>query len=220
MKKCSIFLFLLIGFSNIFAQNDSQSDAIYIRIEQDKLKNNGKDIEGSPYIFPIMDAEVKGVDGTTKMRYNAYNDEVEYKTENGTLALIKQAKFNDIYFPAQNRHLKLLNYNYNGKQIEGYLYEEVANPNVKIYKREHIDFIDEKPARSSYDEGAPATYKLAKPVYFIQFGDAALIELPENKKKLAELFPNKKEDLKQYFKNNKVDFSKQSDLQKLAEILK
>jgi hypothetical protein len=201
------------------AQYDSNADKTYYVIEGNKLLDSKPNVDGTPYLYPFMNAKVKDVAGVTKMRYNAYNDEVEYQTENGDLALLKQPKFGDIYFTEYDLHLKLVNYNYNNATITGYLFELVDKPNLKIYKREHINYYDAKTARNSYDAGSPPSFKVAEPVYFIQKNGGPITELPSNKKKLIALFPDKKEAIIQYFKNNKGDFSKKNDLEKLADIL-
>ncbi|WP_417430988.1 hypothetical protein [Halpernia sp.] len=228
MRKLLIIPLLIFTFSKNIAQKPrdlptpfptNKIDGIYSGIEGHKLLNNNENIDGTPYAYPFMDAKVKGVEGTTKMRYNANNDEVEYETENGNLALLKLPKFSDIYFEALNLHLKLVTYNYNNTKITGYLYEIIDKPTVKIYRKEHITYNKAKPARTSYDEAANANFSKDKPVYFIKKGDAEIVEMPSNKKKLIEMYPEKKEIITQYFKNNRVDLSDSKDLQKLAEIL-
>ena len=219
MKKLLIIPFILASFITIMAQQGSNADNAYFAIEGSKLLQNNINIDGTPYIYPFMNAKVKGVDGTTKMRYNANNDEVEYQTENGNLALLKQAKFSDIYFTEMNLHLKLITYNYDKSTITGYLYELINKPDIKIYKREHVSYNAAKAARTSYDSATPPNFKLDEPTYFIQKGAGEIVELPSNKKKLITLFPDKKEAITQYFKNNKGDYSNKKDLENLVEIL-
>lgn len=203
----------------IVAQNDSNADQAYYAIQGNKLLDSKADVDGTPYLYPFMDAKVKDVGGVTKMRYNANNDEVEYQTENGNLALLKQAKFGDIYFTEQNLHLKLVTYNYDMATVTGYLYELINKPALKIYKREHIDFSKAKAARNSYSDSSPASFTLSKPVYFIKNGTSEIVELPSNRKKLIEMFPDKKEAINMYFRNNKGDYVNKNDLINLANAL-
>ena len=219
MKKPFIISFILLSFTTIIAQQPSNLDKSYFTIEGNKLIDSKIVVDGTPYLHPFMNAKVEGVQGTTKMRYNAYNDEVEYQTESGNLALLKLAKFSDIYFLEQGLHLKLVTYEYNKTPITGYLFELVNKPEIKIYKREHITFNAEKAARTSYNTATPASFSHDKPVYFIQKGAGAIVELPSNKRKLTELFPAKKDAINQLFKSNNIDFSNTSDLEKLADIL-
>ncbi|MBC7555573.1 MAG: hypothetical protein H7195_01280, partial [Chryseobacterium sp.] len=72
---------------------------------------------------------------------------------------------------------------------------------------------------NSYSDSSPASFTLTKPVYFIQKGSGEIVELPSNKKKLIEMFPDKKEALNIYFKNNKGDYSNKNDLINLANAL-
>jgi hypothetical protein len=225
MKKLLFLMFLFLSFISICAQVSIHDNSIiventYIQVQGEKLRENEKYIQGSPYLNPLfMNAKIAGVSGATKMRYNANNDEVEYQTQNGNLAILKEPKFGDIYFMEQDLHLKLVTYNYNKATITGYLFELIDKPNLKIYKREHINYYEAKAANNSYDNATPATFKLSEPTYFIQRNGGEITELPSNKKKLIALFPDKKEAIIQYFKNNKGDFSKKNDLEKLADIL-
>ena len=219
MKKLLIIPILLGSFTTIVAQYDTNADKAYYIIEGNKLLDSKPNVDGTPYLYPFMNAQVKDVAGVTKMRYNANNDEVEYETENGNLALVKQPKFGDIYFTEMGLHLKLVTYNYNNLPITGYLFELVDKPDLKIYKREHINYYDAKVARNSYDAATPATFKLDEPTYFIQKGTGEITELPSSKRKLIEMYPDKKEAITQYFKNNKGNFSNKNDLEKLSQIL-
>ncbi|MGS0748472.1 hypothetical protein [Halpernia sp. GG3] len=219
MKNLLIIHCLMASFVTVVAQQISNLDKSFYTIEGNKLLQSSVSIDGTPYLYPFMNANVEGVQGSTKMRYNANNDEVEYETANGNLALLKQAKFSDIYFLEQNMHLKLVTYNYDKATITGYLYLLVDTPNLKIFKREHINYYPEKVAKSSYDTSSPPSFIKADAAYFVQRGTSGIVELPSNKKQLIELFPDKKEEIKNYLKDNKLNYSNKNDVQKLAAIL-
>lgn len=221
MKKLLVVLSAVLANTFLQAQVNKEIDQMYTTVQGEKLRSNKVYIEGSPYLNPsFSDAKVAKVEGNYKMRYNAYLDEIEYTTNTDTLALVKDMRFSEIVFPTQNLHFQLATYPYEGKNVTGYLIKLVDQPTVKIYKKEKINFQDAQPARSSYDEAKPPRYVKADVTYFVKLGDQAIVDLPENKRKLLALFPNKKAQLTEFLKDYKTDYSKSENLEHLAEALK
>lgn len=171
-------------------------------------------IDGIPYLdenfHPIT------IDGYNKnlpsVRYNAYEDEMEFKVNNELQFVTKQNdlkfKFSDngkVYF--------LTNYIYENKNINGYLVELVGIGKYKLYKKEKVQVIE-------YNNNVTNTYLKDKNPYFQKENDVYLvnnkgiyIKIPKNIKELTTLLniTNPKVVL-DFTKQKNISLKKESDL--------
>lgn len=222
MKNLFVVLGLVIAF-NGFAQDRNTLKLEDLKYRSIDLSSNGnidKSVDGTPYVYPeYVLGNVEGFPESFKMRYNAYLDEVNFKKGGGDLALLKEEKYGTINFTETNETLKLEQFTNKNISTLGYLFVVAAKDDLTIYKKSTIVYSPFVAARTTYDADSPAKYRKLGDVYFIKKGNDEIVEIPSNKNKLIEMFPEKKEAINQYFKNNKVNLSDAKDLKKLAEIL-
>ncbi|WHF50483.1 hypothetical protein QGN23_08535 [Chryseobacterium gotjawalense] len=218
MKNLFTILGLVMAF-NAFGQNipsssELQYRSVYLYPNMDKV------VQGTPYIYPdYVLGRVEGFPESYKMRYNANIDEINFKKGDQDLALLKDKPYGTVNFKETNEIIKLEQYIYKNNTILGYLFVVADKDNLKIFKKSTISYSPFVAAKNSYDIDKPAAYKKLPDVYFIKKGNGEIVEMPSNKNKLIDMFPEKKEAVNQYFKNNKVNLSDGKDLKKLAEIL-
>ncbi len=178
-------------------------------------------IDGSPYIdeafHPIT------IEGYSKslpsVRYNAYEDEMEFMAGDELNYVIKQNDLRLIYKDSGRVYI-LTNYLFDNKPIKGYLIELLGKGKYKLYKREKVQIVE-------YNNNTTNTYLKDKNPYFEKDKDIYLINdngdykrLPKNVKDLIVLLhiENTKAVL-DYAKENNINLKNESDQIKLFEFI-
>jgi hypothetical protein len=228
MIKYFIIMIILILPISIFSQADARStnegimrgSNICRGTYRNKSINPVKPM-GSPYNQEIFQfANVEGITENAKMRYNLFKDEFEFLTpKSDTLILDKNEDFVKLNFIATNTKYKLVNYiNTNDKFDYGYLIDIYQKDNIGLFKKDNIEFNEEKIAKTTLENNMPAKYFKVKSTYFLKTKES-IFEFPSNKKKLIKLFLDKKEAIEVFVKENKIDFDKEQDLIKIVDFI-
>ncbi|MCG2780207.1 MAG: hypothetical protein L6264_04600 [Weeksellaceae bacterium] len=182
-------------------------------------KKPSMDIEGSIFVYPdFITGRVKGSSILHKIRYNAFDDELEIIKDGSYYKLKKTYSF-PIEFVDTNETIIYSTYYLNRVRYDGYLFEVANNDHFAIYRKTKIVFIPEKVGRTSFEMSTPPEYKKVPDVYFIQKEKGEINAIPELKKEFINLFPEKKELINQNFKGRKIDFSNISEINKLLLVL-
>jgi hypothetical protein len=223
MKKI-VFIILLIS-SIAFSQSaENSKDQTSVHMAGGsyrnpyKLKNKPK---GSPYLQEAFAAaNVVNAPGKVFMRYNIFNDEFEFISPKGdTLVLDKIEDFNNISFPGLGKKYKLTPYtDRKNKLAYGYLIEVYEKGDLALFKKENINFVEEKPAKTSLEVTMPARYSKGGDVYYLK-NKGVITEFPDGKKALVKTFPEKKAAIESFIKDNKVSFDEEADLIRIIDFL-
>lgn len=215
MKNFKIVLFVFLVFQlNLYAQ---------LPVKTSKYNSNLKTkIVGSPYTQKMFaQAKVGTVEQKNFMRYNVFNDEFEFiSAQKDTLILDKIEDFGTIVFPETNRKFQLVTYtNSKNKLFYGYLQNLKENNGFVLFKKENIQYVDEKIAKTSMEVNMPAKFVKSGDTFFLKNKDKGTSEFPDNKKGLLKLFPEKKEAIETFLKENKIDFDSENDLMKIIDFI-
>ncbi len=180
MKNFEIVLFAVLVFQlNLYAQ---------LPVKTSKYNSNLKTkIVGSPYTQKMFaQAKVGTVEQKNFMRYNVFNDEFEFiSNQKDTLILDKIEDFGTIVFPETNRKFQLVTYtNSKNKLFYGYLQNLKENNGFALFKKENIQYVDGKIAKTSMEVNMPAKYVKMDDTFFLKNKDKGTSEFPENKKGL------------------------------------
>jgi hypothetical protein len=228
MKTRLLFLFILIGYSGVWAQ-----DSTLVTI---KTGSSIRDVLTTTDIFlypQFISGKVffrNGIKSVAMMNYNSLTDQLLFIDANGdTLALTdeKTIKFialdNDTFYydegyirlVASNSVVKLA-----GKQV----WEVADIRKIGSHNRPSTTFA--VTSFSTITDRLGRTQDLLlnedvvvrkKTTYY--FGDMYNHFVPAGKKNLLLLFPKKQNSLANYLKENKVNFDKKNDLEKLIQFL-
>ena len=227
MKKLIIIIALTVQSGILYPQNQGVGHKFEIldpnyagKIFRNPLAQISKP-QGSPYLNPNFSLfKVENVEEKSKMRYNVYSDEFEFITaKNDTLILDKIPDFDNLNFVAANTTYKLLNYlNTSDKYQFGYLIAIYEKANFGLFKKDNILLTDEKIAKTTLEQSAPAKYYQSSDTYFLKFNDK-IQEFPSNKKRLIKTFPDKKEIIESFLKENKIVFDNEPDKIKIIDFL-
>ncbi|MDG5490685.1 hypothetical protein [Psychroserpens sp. SPM9] len=208
---------------NVFAQDAARQNLtspgmIY------SFDMNDNSIKGTPYIVNEFMPGKISIDEQSKiynLRYNAFNDVIEIERSNGDLeALNKDLSNVTITFTKDNKSYRAYNYidPDTNNNMKGY-FVVVSDNKKPLLVKERIVFTEKKQAKSSYDKTKPAQYKRKSDLYFTLNSSGVAVEIPSNKKDVANLFPEHSKDILNFIKSNKIKTSKQEDLVQLLNYM-
>ncbi len=171
--------------------------------------------EGTRFINDFQPGNVIGYAKEYLLRYDAFNDQMEIKNNDGTIVLINKETINGASFKDGTTYT-IYNYFLGDKNINGYLKQVIKGSTISLLKKELIKYVFPKKAESGYDNDLPATYKKGRDIYFIADHNGTIHSFTKKKEFLA-LFPTVKNQLEKYWKSNKIKMSDEASLVKLIQ---
>ncbi|NAS31178.1 hypothetical protein GTQ40_09375 [Flavobacteriaceae bacterium R38] len=218
MKKGITSIFMLLCFGFVFSQNNTIESNPGGTIVVALLGNNNtpREAEGSPYIKEdFSSTQVNDYDVIYLVRYNAFNDLMEFKDKDSKIFLLDKSKdyiikFND----GSNKVYHTVNFEDNTRGYAKFLWANSDN-NLTLYSKERVKFTEEKKAKSGYEEDIPAKYIRLKDFYYIKTSDGPLRQLSTKKKNFFTAFKDKGKEVQQYVKKGKLKINKKEDIIKI-----
>lgn len=227
MKNLSahILLFAII-FLFFFMNSNAQETTYTVRIEEflhyqrlnrdvtKRRENTYEQIKGNPYLFKdFVSGEIVTTDNFRykgKMRYNIYDDEIEYIVNDDNfwvsnpwvLDFITIDSMTFIYCSADNQN-----------KNDGSYYILLVSGDCKLLLKKGVILNDPVPAKP-YIDSKPAEFVTKRDTYYIILNNSEPEKIT-SKQKLLELFPGKTEQMKNFVKN--LSLKKEEDLVKLVE---
>ena len=227
MKNLSAYRFLIVItllflFINTNAQETTSTVGIeqflqYERLNKDVRKRNQNPYEnniGNPYLFKdFANGEIVTIDNfryNGKMRYNIYDDEIEYLVNDDNfwvsnpwvLDFITIDSITFIYCSADSQN-----------KDEGSYYILLVKGDCKLLLKKGVILNDPVVAKP-YVEAKPAEFVDRRDFYYILLENQEPVKIT-SKQKLLELFPGRTREMKNYLK--KISLNKEEDLIKLVE---
>lgn len=176
-----------------------------------------KDIAGSPYlsnefIFGLVMTNDNVTYAGIPLRYNIFNDEMEFKISDDTILsitnpeIIKEIKFGDesfIYHKVNNK--------------KGGYYSLRCTGKVQLLAKYKIIF---NPAKEPepYKEATPPTFSKKSTTYCIKLEDADPV-LINNNKDIENAFGKESDEILGIIKKNKLNVKKEKDLIQLVQMI-
>ncbi|AZI54535.1 hypothetical protein EIB75_04410 [Epilithonimonas vandammei] len=222
MKKNFVSAFLLVQVLT-FAQSGNENVSFstgnfFMRGNRPSTKEYV--IDGIPYPNGKQFDQVV-IQGFSKnvqnLRYNAYDDEMEFKDKTYTYFTNKEEGLK-IEFPSLKKVYKTLNYSIEGRTKFGYLVLLFENPKYSLYKREKIELLKGEKSPNAYGKDANDYYAKQKDIYLIE-NNKQFTKFPKNQKEFIEVFKLDNANFDTYVKTNKINFSKEEGMIKLIQYL-
>jgi len=155
-------------------------------------------------------ASVDDYDTKAYIRYNIFDDQMEFVKEESIYYLAKEA----------GRKVKFINTNtiYRVYDFENdqHFFQVLVDGDNSLIKKQRVRYIDAKVANSGYDIAKPANYKRMKDEYYLALDNKTLVKLPKSKKGFMNAFGDKSSKIKSYMKENKLGYKKEKDLAKIV----
>jgi len=210
-KNCCFFLFFLISISS-FGQTDMQKFHIRPNSGITSIDLRSRDIEGTSYINDsFLPATFSNSEHIYLLRYNAYQDEMEFKKDTKLYYLTKSSNY-PITFTDFNKVYQVYTFEEDHKQKDGFFVVLNIGNGISLLLKERIKFFEEVKPQSGYDKYQPPTLKRIDDKLYISYKNNTAIELPRKKKEILNLFSFKSKDINVYAKTNKLNFKNTEDL--------
>jgi|GEM_PF-794569 len=176
-------------------------------------------LKGSPYISEDFIA-TKVEDSIYLMRYNAYADVFEqYETVGGHVVPFAASSGAKFEVPSLKKTYQFLNYKEKNTVKQGYLVLLYESDDLKLYKKEKINFNRGKAPRTSYDRAFPDEFERQRDVFYYQINQSGIVELPRKKSQFLNLFDERKGEINSFMKENKISLREENDLIRLFRFI-
>lgn len=178
-----------------------------------------KDIKGSPYLDDnFVNGSVYTLSKTqyvdVPLRYNIYNDQIEFKTDDNTVqALAAPESIEKIEFG--NYQMVYIPYSISKKIRRGYFIVLAEGSKASFYEKPQVMF-KEATEPGAYKEAGPARFVKGADEYYIRVGNSQA-KLAGNKKDLLEIFPDNQKQLEAFIKKHNVKSNKPETLKELVQ---
>ena len=226
MKKLfSVLLISYIFICNLYSQDTYQIKEAWDFFRSDQLQNSGwrtvmtdENIQGSPYlnsdfIDGIIYTSSKSLYRNVPLRYNVFNDELEFKTaENSIQAIATPGIIERVEFG--NFKLVYMDYSCSDKKDKGFL-RVLVDGYVSLFVKSEVIFREPTEA-AAFKEPAPAKFVNKSDSYYIQIGDK-IPQRVRGKKDIIELFPEHEKKIAHFIKENKIKPRKSENLKELVQ---
>jgi hypothetical protein len=171
--------------------------------------SNGEEIAGSPY---VDDKYRDGIiyygdkNQTAPIRYNAYQDLIEYQQNGKALVLDANPQIKkvivgkEVFVPLSPSNSKKLGY-----------FSLLDSGKMNLYSKKKIVYVPFKQRGKIDGTDQPAEFKKSPDVYYYQLDGGQLHEI-SNMKDFVAALPDRQDELNQYVKKEKISAKKEKDL--------
>ena len=209
---------MLTNFLPLFSQIDTEGGLFdEFRTLSNRNRTNQElytRVEGTPYYSKDFVKSViylkNGNYGTSALRYDLFQDEMEFVQDDKTLWLIKK----DVNYISYGDEIIKVNENF---EVPGKLayYFVSDSGKYKVYIKKKVEY-HPAVAPKGYSDGSPERFEVGSDEFFLQIGDEPVQKI-KNKKALEAIFVNDQKVL-DYIKKEKIKLAS-NDLQKLVKFL-
>ncbi len=231
MKLKIIYLFILLANPStfVFGQSDFSGlgnslidpyDMYHILSngQKDKIdlsKAKGSPFEQKEFVFGKVGSKTSSTMNNYYLRYNVYNDEIQMKASLDDVNIYGLIKSLNIYAIINNKEYHYLSYSDEKEVNEGYFILVSKDLKNHLYLRKTIRFNPGRPAKDSFREAIPPSFKNINRFYYKK--GRILFPLSVKKKGILNQFSNKKNELKKFIKDESIDLKNEKDMIKLLK---
>ena len=182
-----------------------------VTVDKTELKES-VELERKKYLtFSFELALIDDYETKSRIRYNIYEDEIEFIKENSIYYLVREVG-RRIYFLDSKFIYKV--YRLDGANRYFRVHEEGK---YSLLAKQKVRRIEPKVARSGYDRAKPGNYRRIKDEYYLALDNNSVQKLPKNKKEFIEVFGDKSEIIQSFMKQNKLNHRRLDDLKKIIQ---
>ena len=167
---------------------------------------NEKFVPGNVYTFNAKFVNLP-------MRYNIFDDYLEFEQNNQTYILDPEPRIKKVTF--DNKTFVVLKYNNRDKSKLGYL-QLLDSGRVMLFAKKNVLYRESQAPKALEASSTPAKYTNVADVYFYKIGNSDMVKI-ESIKQMTESFQDQKDALAQFIKKEKISAKKEEDLIKLIK---
>ncbi|WP_319503005.1 hypothetical protein [uncultured Draconibacterium sp.] len=226
MKKyISLFVLLLISSAGLYAQSIYDIRNAIDFFESNKMQRGDfrktlseSEIEGSPY---YIDEFTKGTIFTSQkiqyndvpLRYNIYNDEMEFQTPDEQILAIAAPEIVEKAVVGEDT---FSNIPYElGNKVKRAYFILLTEGKLSLYARPQVMYQKPKEA-AAYKEPEPAKFIKRPDMYYLRLNQQAAVKI-ESKKDLQNFFTDHQKQIEDFIKENKIKPGKEDNMMELVE---
>ncbi len=185
----------------------------HLRLKSKDLPTTKETIELQKKKYLTFSYELVTVDDFDRkahLRYNIFEDEMEFVRENNLYYLVKEIG-RKVHFEETKSTFKV--YQFNDKL--GY-YKVMVDGNLSLLAKHRVRYFEPRPAESGYDKAKPAKYKRQKDELYLAVDQRIRTKLSGIKKSdFLSYFGNRSQEMEDFMKNNKLSYKKAEHLVKI-----
>ena len=175
-------------------------------VDKRELKES-VELDKKKYVSYTYDlAKVDEYDTQSYVRYNIYDDQMEFVKDESIYYLVKEEGRKVIFIESKSTYrvhnfddeLSFFKVHFDGKH--------------SLVAKQKVRYIDAKVAQSGYDRDRPADYRRLKDELYIAMDNKVLVKLSKKKKEFYKAFGDKANQIKNYVKENKLSYKKVDDV--------
>ncbi len=210
-----LFLTTSISFSQDFTGRDIRDHMLIELSKQGMLPD--EEFEGSPFLNETFvtgdvysfNSKFAGI----PLRYNIFNDNIEFKQNNVVYALIPEPRIKKVHlggdvFLVEKHEVK-------GKLKFGFL-TLLDSGKVILMSKKIVNFTEKQEPKALESASTPAKFTRAQDEYFYKIGKGDAMKIG-NLKNFIGSFPDKQDELAQFAKKEKISAKKEADLIKFVK---
>lgn len=156
-------------------------------------------------------ALVDEYDTKSRVRYNIYEDQIEFIKDNSIYYLVKEVG-RRIYFIESKELYKVFRLD-----DEPRFFKVHVEGKNSLLAKQRVRYIEPRKALSGYDRAKPANYRRMKDELYIALENRNPVKLSKDKKEFLEIFGDKSKEMKTFIKHNKLNYRKVEDLKKIIQ---
>ncbi|MBL7856556.1 MAG: hypothetical protein JNM57_02615 [Cyclobacteriaceae bacterium] len=218
MKKVTVcLLFLLpVFFVNGQIAGRIAGERLLLRTSSAAYEHGNGDVQGSPYLYDdFKEGQVISFKGHYKgipMRYNIYDDNIEFKQNGVDMILdpdisIKKVILSDMI-------LTVGKFEYRNKVQFGFL-ERLDSGQLSLFAKKVVVFKEKEETQALEYNTKPARFTSLSDIFYYRIGNGDISKIVSIKK-LIESLPDKQTEMSAYAKKEKLSVGR-NDLLKFAE---
>jgi hypothetical protein len=172
-------------------------------------------VEGTPYLSEkyVAGEILFGTSrSTVPLRYNAYQDLMEYQQNGKALVLDPSTKIKSVRLGESTYIVD--KFEFDGKTKYGFL-NLLDSGKVTLVAKKVIKYQEPLKGKALDGGDLPAKFSKSSDAYFYRIGNGELQEV-DNIKNMIASFPDKQEEVKQFAKKEKISPKKEEELVKLV----
>nr|WP_319570781.1 hypothetical protein [uncultured Draconibacterium sp.] len=226
MKKyISLLAIVLISSAGLYAQSIYNLRSAIDFFETNKIQRGDfrrplseSEIEGSPY---LIDEFTKGTIYTSQkiqyndipLRYNIYNDEMEFQTPDDQILAIATPEIVEKAVVGEDTFSNIP-YEFGNKVKRAYFILLIEGK-LSLYARPEVMY--QKPKKAAgYKEPEPAKFIKRPDVFYLRINQQAAVKI-ESKKDLQNFFTDHQKQIQDFIKKNKIKVGKKDKIIELVQ---
>jgi hypothetical protein len=181
-----------------------------------KTDHSVTEFEGSPFLNEqfvtgtVYSSNKKY--GAIPMRYNIFNDQMEFQQNNNIYALYPEPRVTKVILGEETYVVE--KHDVKGKMAYGYL-TRLDSGKMILLSKKVVRFTERQEAKALQSSATPAKFTRVQDVYYYKIGDGDVTKVG-SLKNLIESLPDKHEELSSYAKKEKLTTRSAEDLKKLS----